>query len=374
MISETRILATIPIPEKRRFARIRQVPRSGASKLLRMQWTFGRGLFGAGFILLGAIVATLQFVHPTAVAPLAPFAHLADEDSPLSLGASLNAFGASREVRLRFALPNKATVFPVEVSGDPAALSYAWVPSRDTSVYSVARPVNGGSFIAPSEPGYYHLAIVRGTDRQILADPTLAVMVPFEQKIGGRLNGYKIGTYLAEKLGRRDHPSGFLQVTQADVGLKVSKHLKLGDFITHDQADVWPKYVALNPRLLDKLELVLAKIGGRTSLQQLTGEDESQDVAFDVHSGFRTPAHNSGVQRAAKDSRHQYGDAADVAIDADGDGRVTLQDEVIVARAVDQVEHEHPDLIGGLGLYTSRRYRTPYVHIDARGKRSRWKG
>jgi uncharacterized protein YcbK (DUF882 family) len=148
----------------------------------------------------------------------------------------------------------------------------------------------------------------------------------------------------------------------------------LGDFLTHDQANVWPKYVALNPRLLDKLELVLAKLGGRPGLAQVAGDDEPQEVAFDVHSGFRTPAHNGGVWRAAKDSRHQYGDAADVAIDADGDGRVTLKDEAIVARAVDQVENEHPDLIGGLGLYTSRHYRTPYVHIDTRGKRSRWKG
>ena len=97
-------------------------------------------------------------------------------------------------------------------------------------------------------------------------------------------------------------------------------------------------------------------------------------MAFDVHSGFRTPAHNAGVWRAARDSRHQYGDAADVAIDANGDGRVTLADELLVARAVDQVEDEHPDLVGGLGLYTSGRYRTPYVHIDTRGKRSRWKG
>jgi uncharacterized protein YcbK (DUF882 family) len=103
-------------------------------------------------------------------------------------------------------------------------------------------------------------------------------------------------------------------------------------------------------------------------------EDAPQEVAFDVHSGFRTPAHNGGVWRAARDSRHQQGDAADVAIDADGDGRVTLRDEVLVARAVDQVENEHPDLVGGLGLYTSRHYRTPYVHIDTRGKRSRWKG
>ena len=60
--------------------------------------------------------------------------------------------------------------------------------------------------------------------------------------------------------------------------------------------------------------------------------------------------------------------------DANGDGRVTLADELLVARAVDQVEDEYPDLVGGLGLYTSGLYHTPYVHIDTRGKRSRWKG
>lgn len=338
-----------------------------------LKWTFGRGLFGAGFIMLGAAVGTLQFVRPSVAAPTAPFAHLGD--SALSAGASPNAFGSSREVRLRFALPGRPTEFPVEVSGDPSSLSYNWVLSRDTTIETAARPVNGGAFVAPAVPGFYRLAIVRGTTRQVLPEPTLAVMVPFEQKVGAFLNGYKIGTYLAERIGRRDHPEGFLQVNEADVALRVSKHLKLGDFITHDhQANVWPKYVALNPRLLDKLELVLAKVG-RSSFTRVTDDgDESSDVAFDVHSGFRTPAHNSGVRRAAKDSRHQYGDAADVAIDADGDGRVTVKDEAIVARAVDQVESEHPDLIGGLGLYTSRRYRTPYVHIDTRGKRSRWKG
>jgi uncharacterized protein YcbK (DUF882 family) len=340
------------------------------------KWTFGRGIFGAGFIMFGAVVASVQFVRPGVAAPRAPFAHLGD--STLSAGASPNAFGSSREVRLRFALPGRPTEFPVEVSGDPSSLSYNWVLSRDTTIETVARPVNGGAFVAPPAPGFYRLAIVRGTTRQILPEPTLAVMVPFEQKVGAFLNGYKIGTYLAERIGRRDHPEGFLQVNEGDVELRVSKHLRLGDFITHDQqTNVWPKYVALNPRLLDKLELVLAKVG-RTSFTRVADadaeDDDSPDVALDVHSGFRTPAHNSGVRRAAKDSRHQYGDAADVAIDADGDGRVTLKDEAIVARAVDQVETEHPDLVGGLGLYTSRRYRTPYVHIDTRGKRSRWKG
>lgn len=315
-------------------------------------------------ILAGAVLGSLQFVDPSAAAPTEPFAAIADAGSRLSAGASLNAFGASREVKLRFALPNSAVEFPLEVNGDPSSLTYEWVPSRDTIADTEQRPVNGASFVAPTKPGFYKLVIVRGVDRQIIPEPTLAVMVPFQEKVGSHLNGYNIGTYLAEKLGHHDHPAGFLEVQPADVSLRVSTHLKLGDFITHDQqADVWPKYVALNPRLLDKIELVLSQVASRNST-----------VAFDVHSGFRTPAHNRGVWRAAGDSRHQYGDAADLAIDADGDGRVTVRDEVLVARAVEQVESKHPDLVGGLGLYTSRHYRTPYVHIDARGRRSRWTG
>jgi hypothetical protein len=78
------------------------------------------------------------------------------------------------------------------------------------------------------------------------------------------------------------------------------------------------------------------------------------------------------VPRAAGDSRHQYGDAADVVMDANGDGRITARDGMLVANAVERVEYEHPDLAGGLGLYTGRQFRTPYVHIDTRGKRARW--
>ncbi len=341
-----------------------------------VSWTFGRGLAGAAFVMLAAIIGSFQFAHRS-VAPTEPFAALT-RAAGLKLGASLNAFGASRPGRQRLALPARTVEFPVEVSGDPSSLTYQWVPANDTLAQGEARPVNGAGFVAPVNPGFYRLAISRGVTRQIIGEPALVVMVPFEQKVGARLNGYNIGTYIAERLGHHDHPEGFVQVDERDLDLKVSKHLRLGDFITHDQqADVWPKYVALNPRLLDKLELVLARVGSGARANvaiDAAREDLQTDVAFDVHSGFRTPAHNGGVWRAARDSRHQYGDAADVAIDADGDGRVTLRDELIVARAVEQVEAEHPDLVGGLGLYTSRHYRTPYVHIDARGKRSRWTG
>jgi uncharacterized protein YcbK (DUF882 family) len=337
-----------------------------------------RGIIGreALLVLIVAVVAVVESRRPAravAVAAGEPEAPIPAFVRPpvLSVGASLNAFGNSREVKLRFALPGDDVEFPLEVSGDPSELTYEWIALRDTAVQTPPKAIVGSAFTAPDRPGFYHLAIHHGVDRHIVNEPTLVVMVPFTQKLGSSLNGYRIGTYLAERLiGDHDRPNGFVEVRPGDLDLMVSRHLRLGDFLTHDgQKAVWPKYVALNPRLLDKLELVLAKIGSSARFARDTAE-----VAFDVHSGFRTPAYNRGVRFAARDSRHQYGDAADVAIDADGDGRVTLKDEALVARAVDQVEIEHPELVGGLGLYTSRRYRIPYVHIDARGKRSRWKG
>jgi uncharacterized protein YcbK (DUF882 family) len=335
-----------------------------------MRRTPGGAAWGTLVVFTTAALGVIRFASPAHPAPLTPFAAIAA--AHLSAGPGPNAFGDSRAVRVRFTLPGAAVEFPIDVSGDASTLTYEWTRGQDSAA-DAPRPLAGTSFIAPSAPGFYHLVLVRGIERQVIPEPTLAVLVPFSEKVGSMLNGYHIGTYLAERLSPHDHPAGFLEVRPTDVSLRVSTHLKLGDFITHDaQAAVWPKYVALNPRLLDKLELVLEKIGSEARLSQ--PDDSAPEVAFDVHSGFRTPAHNKVVRRSARDSRHQYGDAADLAIDADGDGRVTIKDAVLVARAVNQVEDEHPDLVGGLGLYTSRRYRTPYVHIDARGKRSRWKG
>ncbi|HEY9225426.1 MAG TPA: D-Ala-D-Ala carboxypeptidase family metallohydrolase, partial [Gemmatimonadaceae bacterium] len=276
-----------------------------------------------------AALGVVRFYEATP-APTAPFAHVG-----LTAGPSINAFGRSREVRLQFALPGAELEFPLEVTGDPSSLSYEWVPTRETASAEPSRLVKGAAFVAPSKPGFYRLVISRGADRQVITEPTLAVLVPFKQRVGGFLNGYRIGTYLADRFSSHDHPDGFLEVSPEDIDLQVSTHLRLGDFLTHDtQGEVWPKYVALNPRLLDKLELVLAKVGSQARFSRGAALRET-DVALDVHSGFRTPAHNAGVWSAAQDSRHQYGDAADVAIDANGDGRLTASDERLVTQAVD---------------------------------------
>ncbi len=198
-------------------------------------------------------------------------------------------------------------------------------------------------------------------------------LLPFGAKERGRVGSYRIGTWPRE--GRNgDLPDGFIEVTPANQDMHLSQHFRLRDFITHDQANVWPKYVVVRETLLDKLELVISDLGER-------GYDVKRMV---VLSGFRTPQYNRrGVGRGGRavDSRHQYGDAADVFVDnnsdgrmddLNGDGRTDSRDIRVVIESVERVEGRHPDLIGGVGLYRATRSHGPFVHVDARGSRARW--
>lgn len=261
------------------------------------------------------------------------------------------------------ALPSTPVSIPLELSTSPEGLRYEWVPVGSLAGVAVPRPLAGPIF-APAAPGFYHLAILDGDERRVVDSLTVGVLTPMSAKRGISINGYRIGFYAGERRGDLDAaPPGFLEVRAVDVTLPVSEHLTIEDFITHDEQTTWPRYVAMDPRLLDKLELVFEEIA------RFRGE-RGAEVDVDVHSGFRTPLHNRRVPRAAGDSRHQYGDAADVAVDANGDGRVTWVDISLIERAVERVEREHPDLVGGLGVY---RGGSPYAHIDVRGRRARWR-
>ncbi|HET9004701.1 MAG TPA: hypothetical protein VFN39_11925 [Gemmatimonadaceae bacterium] len=327
----------------------------------------------AGWLTIAAFasaaLAVIELHQPAQSLLKKPFETLAV--AQMDVAPSADAFGTSGDVKLRVVLPGERVEYPLEVEGDPSKLAYSWVRTGGDSLASAPLPLGGAELIAPSEPGMYHLALLRDGERRVVDEMTVAVLVPFAEKLGATLNGYKIGTYLAERLGgHHDAPEGFIEVGPNDVDLQVTTHLRVSDFLTHDGQSSWPRYVALEPKLLDKLELVISQV------LRMQGRDSTNEesVALDVHSGFRTPSHNVGVRRSARDSRHQYGDAADVAIDANFDGRYTAADSRLVAVAVEMVEQDHPELRGGMGVYTSRRYSTPYVHIDARGKRARWRG
>ena len=273
-------------------------------------------------------------------------------------------YGRSGDVLVRVAMPGQLVEAPVALPAGSGHLRYQWVRAADSTEADVARFLSSGSgVLAPPQPGLYHLAIGQGESRRVVEDLSLAVLVPFAQKFGGTVNGYRLGSWPFERLGG-ERPLGFVEVTARTAALPVSRHLRLGDFVTHDGQSQWPRYVVVSPRLLDKVELVVDEIA------KLRGIPDPTRIRVRVNSGFRSPLHNSGVEGSALNSRHQYGDAADVAIDADGDGRLTAFDSRIVGLAVEMIEKRHPELVGGLGVYVNTR--SPYVHVDARGRRARW--
>jgi uncharacterized protein YcbK (DUF882 family) len=171
-------------------------------------------------------------------------------------------------------------------------------------------------------------------------------------------------------------PRGLIEVTPQNQDTRLSDHLRLRDFLTHDQQGVWPKYVVVQPRLVDKDELVLADLEKRGI----------RPNGIHVMSGFRTPQYNAGGGNTggrAGLSRHMYGDANDVWIDNDGDGRmddlnhdgrVDIRDAQVMCDAVERVERANPELVGGCGVYPATSAHGPFTHIDARGYRARWTG
>ncbi|WP_353266625.1 D-Ala-D-Ala carboxypeptidase family metallohydrolase [Gemmatimonas sp.] len=287
------------------------------------------------------------------------------------VAAASSLKGSSGEVRMHFVRAGERVAFPLEIRGVSGTLGlrYQWVQVGSGESVDVMRPLEGDTLLAPLTPGFYELSIIGNGVTQRIDEPRLAVILPFELKLGSTLNGYQIGRYPGEwsRDEQAERPSGFAEVREEHLDLPLTKHLKVRDFITHDRQTIWPKYVAVDPRVLDKIELVLRELARRRG-------EEQASFTLEVHSGFRTPLHNAGVEGSARDSRHLYGDAADVAIDADGDGQLTLFDAYRVEQAVDWVERLHPELAGGLGVYSSRRFATPYCHIDARGERKRWRG
>lgn len=311
---------------------------------------------------------------PTASGTLT--AALSSRDAPSTAyltDAALEAFasglrGSSGRLRARTVLP-----------GDTIATH---------GLPSGARVVTGTDGAAPvrqPQPGIQRLAVEVGKAIRPVAGLNLITMVPFSAKQRGRIGLYFIGTWPSEAgargpgrapAGRYANPRGFIQVTRENRDTPVSTHFQLRDFLTKDQPNVWPKYLVLEMRLVDKLELVLADLQRRGV--------RTEGVV--VMSGFRTPQYNVGGGSTAGRaglSRHMYGDAADVYIDNDGngtmddlnrDGRIDVRDAWFMHESVERVERANPELVGGAGVYVACCGHGPFIHIDTRGYRARWTG
>ena len=291
---------------------------------------------------------------------------------------------------VRRVLPDEATAggsltaptFPAEAAPSDTAAA----PMVPDSLFGRSRALRFAALTAAEADGFPGLLAMFG-DTIIhtpgtftaLADSVpfhFFIMRPFAHKRAEMLGAYRLGWWPAERWMMADNylnPDGFVEVNPDAADLRLSEHFRLGDFLTNDQQTIWPKFLVLEERLIDKLELVLSDLRDR-------GVDIRRAV---VLSGFRAPYYNDRRidEGAARASRHQFGDAADLIIDADSDGRMDdlnrdgrrdMRDLNAIGAAVASVERRYPELVGGLGTYAAMGPSGPFAHIDVRGTSARW--
>jgi len=214
-----------------------------------------------------------------------------------------------------------------------ASLTPSAAPPPDPALSATYETPSGGrltseDFTAPPHPGVYTLAVEMDKATRPISDLRVITLVPFAEKRKDRIGLYYLGRWPFERGGAPPrpsyaNPSGFIEVTRENRNTPVSAHFKLADFLTKDQFDVWPKYLLLDSRLLDKLELII---------DELQAEGHSVEHV-QIMSGFRTPLYNhSGGNTAGRASlsRHMFGDAADMFVDP--------ADSEVIARAAERVE------------------------------------
>ena len=280
--------------------------------------------------------------------------------------------GRSGKLHAAFRAPGDTLTSPNEQRAPELSARFEAASGRETV---------SEDFTAPKRPGIYKLAVEMNKATRPIDDLRVITLVPFAEKKNGRIGLYYLGRWPFEGKGAPPrpayaNPTGFVEVTRENQDTAVSQHFKLRDFLTKDQFDVWPKYLLIDSRLIDKLELIVQEL-----------EEEGHPVEHvQIMSGFRTPIYNhrgGNTGGRAGLSRHMYGDAADIFVDNDrngvmddlnGDGKVDPADAEVVARAAERVEAKYPALVGGVGIYPACCGHGPFTHVDVRGYRARWRG
>jgi hypothetical protein len=301
-----------------------------------------------------------------------PLSPEAPPETPYLLDAALKQFSKGANLRGMSGAVRIAVQAPGDTITRPDSL-----PAEARLEYGTDKGPAGGT--TPSGPGVWNLLVRIGDAIRPVPDFNVVRLVPLSEKQGGRIGSYLIGSWPYETGGRPRSPvyappRGLVQVTPQNMNTRISEHFQLRDFLTKGQENVWPKYVALSTTLLDKLELTIQEL-------EQSGHPV-QDVG--VISGFRTPqynAHGGETGGRGKLSRHMYGDAMDIYIDnnhdgrmddLNGDGAINIGDARVLAAAADRVERKYPVLIGGIGTYSPTGAHSGFVHIDTRGFRARW--
>ena len=330
---------------------------------------------------MGWVVATVHAVSTDSPRPRMAAAMLNNplaSDAPLPaaflLDAALRRFtervdyeGQSGQVRVIIQQPgDRAATLPDSL---PEGVSIEYVGESGDTI--------GSRDSLPA--GTWNVLLRARSSMRVVPDLKVFSLVPISEKHGGRVGRYLIGSWPYETGGRPKSeayapPRGLVRVTQEQLDVPISRHLRLRHVVTKGQDNIWPKYVLVSPRLLDKFELTVDELNASGTRVDHIG----------VISGFRTPSYNEGGGETSGRgalSRHMYGDAIDWFVDNDrdgrmddlnGDGQVDTDDGRIIVLAAERVERRYPELIGGIGLYRPTGAHAGFVHVDTRGYRARW--
>ena len=262
-------------------------------------------------------------------------------------------------------LPGETVTFEV-IEPDPGS-NYVAQPKGGKLV-----PLGTGQWVwtSPCAPGLYPIQVL-APDSGDKATLMAFVLVPFRQLQGECLNDYRIGRYPKKTLPGLPSPAGFIEVTKENEDVLVSPNFRLNQFLCK-QPSSSRKYLVLNERLPLALEYVLERV-------KLAGY---RATTFHVMSGYRTPSYNFSLGNV-RFSAHQWGAAADIFIDEDGDGVMDdlnrdglcdIRDAEVLYQLIDDsaAQPEGQKLIGGIGKYPATAAHGPFVHVDVRERQARW--
>jgi uncharacterized protein YcbK (DUF882 family) len=164
-------------------------------------------------------------------------------------------------------------------------------------------------------------------------------------------------------------------VTKANENVSVSPHFLLKQFLCKEKTSrSFPQYLVLKERLVLALEAILERIN-RLGFRVNT---------LHVMSAYRTPAYNHAIGDVLY-SQHQWGTAADFYVDKDNrnrmddlnhDGLSDVNDSKYLSDIIEQMlaDPAHAKFDGGMGFYPGTAAHPPFVHVDVRGSKARWRG
>ena len=241
-----------------------------------------------------------------------------------------------------------------------------FAPTAVSDVETERLGPNSIAVYAPENAGFYSLVLSNNkTSKRLL----VIVKKPFNAN-NKQLNNYQIGLYPAPYKGYTQYsaPNGFIEIFEKDLTRQLTPHVQVKNVICK-QVSGFPKYLYVNNDGLMMLEDLLSFV-----------QNEGIKVSkFAFISGYRTPHYNRSIGNG-KHSRHQYGDAFDLYIDEDGDGRMddlngdgklTIADVDVLYKVFEKFQKQSR-YNGGIGRYKPASHHGGFVHIDNRGFTARW--